>query len=152
MERISRITLSFALLSFTGSSVLGDCKCGRPLKGETTHWGGNMSIELEQNSTLKMVQGRVVEHGGEPLQGALVEVFVYDGHVPREGDNKRQQKSLAACKTAEDGKFCFKNLPSGKYEIRSSIDTGWNVTHVVVTVDTRNGQNETLQLPMSLGT
>ena len=110
-----------------------------------------MSIELEQKSTLKMVQGRV-ENGGKPLPGALVEVFVSEGHVPSGSDEKSEQKRLAACKTAEDGKFCFKSLPSGRYEIRSSIDTGWDVTHAVVTVDTKNGKTERLHLPMHVGT
>jgi protocatechuate 3,4-dioxygenase beta subunit len=151
MERALKIALSFVLLGFAGSSVLGDCKCGRPLEGETTHWGGNESIELEQKSTLKMVQGRV-EYGGRPLRGALVEVFASEGRIPIGNDEKSEQKRLATCKTAEDGEFCFKNLPSGRYEIRSSMDTGWDVTRVVVTVDTKNGRNERLHLPMYLGT
>jgi hypothetical protein len=105
MERALKITLSFALLGFTGSSVLGDCKCARPLEGETTHWGGNMSIELDPKATLK-VQGRV-ESVGKPLR----------------------------------------SLPFGRYEIRSSIDTGWDMTHVVVTVDTKNGKNRKTSSP-----
>ena len=98
-----------------------------------------------------MVQGRV-ENGGKPLRGALVEVFVSEGRIPSGSDEKNDQKRLAANKTAEDGRFCFKSLPSGRYEIRSSIDTGWDVTHVVVTVDTKNGKNERLHLVMYLGT
>ena len=150
MERALNIALSFVLLGFASSSVLGDCKCVRPLEGETTHWGGNTSIELEK-SILKMVQGRV-ENGGKPLRGALVEVFASEGPIPSWNVGKGEQKRLAACKTAEDGKFCFKNLPSGTYAIRSSIDTGWDVTHVVVTVDTKYGKNERLHLPMQVGT
>jgi hypothetical protein len=151
MERAVKIVLSLVLLGFTGPSVLGDCKCGGLPEGETTHWGGNMGVELEQKSTLKMVQGRV-ENGGKALRGALVEVFMSDGQISSGSDEKSGRKRLGACKTAEDGKFCFKKLPSGKYEIRSSIDSGWDVTHVVVTVDTENGNNERIHLPMQLGT
>ena len=151
MARAVKIVLSLVLLGFAGPSVLGDCKCGGLLEGETTHWGGNMSVELEQKSTLKMVQGRV-ENDGKPFRGALVEVFMSDGQIYSGSDEKRGQRRLGTCKTGEDGKFCFKNLPSGRYEIRSSIDSGWDVTHVVVTVDTKNGKDEKIHLPMQLGT
>jgi hypothetical protein len=152
MERALQIALSFALLGSASSSVVGDCKCVRPQEGETTHWGGNMSIELEQKSTLKIVQGRV-ENVGKPLRGALVEVFESDGHILRgSGGERQEQKRLAACRTSGDGKFCFKNLPSGTYEVRSSIDSGWDVTHVVVTVDAKKGKNDKLRLSMNVGT
>lgn len=146
-----KTVLGFVLLGFTGSSVFGDCHCQRAPESETTHWGGNMRIEVEQKSTLKMLHGRV-EYDGKPLGNALVEVFAKDGHIPSGLDGRSEQKRLAACKTKNDGEFCFKDLPSGKYEIRSSIDTGWDVTYVVLTVDTKKGKNRRLHLPMNVGT
>ena len=87
----------------------------------------------------------------QTISGALVEVFVSDGRIPTQGDEQPHQKRVAGCKTAEDGEFCFKGLPSGRYEVRSSVDNGWDVTHVVVTVDAKNGNSERLDLPMQLG-
>lgn len=91
MDRVLEIALSLSLLGFACSSVLGDCKCERSLEGETTHWGGNVRVELEQKSSLKTLQGRVENHGS-PLQGALVEVFLNDEHTPNEHDEKREPK------------------------------------------------------------
>jgi hypothetical protein len=110
-----------------------------------------MRVELEQKSPLKNLHGRV-EGAGGPLQGALVEVFLNDEASPNGRNEKREQKRVAACKTAEDGEFCFKNLPSGRYEIRSSIDSGWDVTYVNVTVDVKKGKNQKLRLLMQVGT
>jgi hypothetical protein len=97
MERVLGIALSFSLLGFACSSVFGDCKCGRPLEGETTHWGGNMRVELEYKSPLKNLHGRV-EVGDGPLQGALVEIFLNDEASPNGRDEKREQKRLRLVK------------------------------------------------------
>jgi hypothetical protein len=53
-----------------------------------------------------------------------------------------KQKELAACVTAEDGKFCFRHLPPGKYELRASLNAGWNITHVYVVVDKKSQPKE----------
>ena len=137
--------MCFLMFGFTGTLVLGDCRCERVLEGETTHWGGNEAIVDEQKPTLKVVQG-VVENAGMPLRSALVEVFVGWKYAPT------GKKRVAACKTAEDGKFCFTNLRSGKYEIRSSIGKGWDVTHVLVTVDIKNGKDASLDVAMQVAT
>jgi hypothetical protein len=78
MKHSIKIALSFTLVGLTGSSLLGDCKCGRPFESETTHWGGNMSVELEPKARLKIVRGRV-ENGGKPFRGALAEVLTMVG-------------------------------------------------------------------------
>ena len=50
MKRHSKLGLIIAFLVSVSSSAVGDCKCGRAQKGETTHWGGNMRIEIEQKN------------------------------------------------------------------------------------------------------
>lgn len=61
-------------------------------------------------------------------------------------------RRLAACVTSEDGKFCFRHLRPGKYELRTSSKPGVNVTHVYVVVDKKAGQTKDLIARMSLGT
>jgi hypothetical protein len=141
------------LVPLTGSA-LGDCKCERPQKGETTHWGGNMRVEIERKGDVKMLHG-VVENHETPIQGALVEVFKNAEYSLRESSNGSRKAKLSrvtTCRTGADGKFCFRNLATGKYQIRSSIDSGWDVTFVNVIVDTRTGKDEQIDVPMEVGT
>jgi hypothetical protein len=137
-------------------SVLGDCKCHRPEKGETTHWGGNQVVVLVEEKSHRKMEGTIEMSGGRPLEHALVEIFDHPEYLLDQSSSfKRdhpEQKRLAVCRTAADGKFCVRDLPSGKYELRSSIDSGWDVTHVFVVLDKKAGQNKALRILMELGT
>lgn len=135
-------------------SVLGVCTCTHPNEGETTHWGGNEVIEEKRETSYRKLEGTVEYLGDRPLANALVEIFDHP-ELMEQAESKRSasgQRRLAACRTAADGKFCFRNLPSGKYELRSSLDSGWNVTHVYVVVDKKAGQGKRIQVQMSVGT
>lgn len=46
----------------------------------------------------------------------------------------------------------FSQFTSWKYELRSSIDGGWNITHIYVVVDQEQGRNQKIEVEMSLGT
>lgn len=137
-------------------SLLGDCKCHRPEKGETTHWGGNEVIVVVEEKSYSKLQGTVEMSDGRPLEDALIEIFdhpdyLLDGSASSFKD-RPEQKRLAVCRTAADGKFCFRGLPSGKYELRSSIGSGWNVTRVHVVVDKRAGRRKSIHVNMRVGT
>lgn len=155
MKDHSKLGLSIAFLVSVSSSALGDCKCGQVKKDETTHWGGNMRIEMEQKNPVKIVCG-VVQNGKKPVRGALVEVFANSESALREPSNGTQEEPketrVAACRTGADGKFGFRNLATGKYQLRSSIGPGWDVTFVNVAVDTKKGENEQIDVPMQVGT
>ena len=162
LDRISRTQalLVFATAVFAcllvAPSVLGDCKCGTPDKGETTLWGGNEMIVVTEENSFRKLEGRVQMSGDRPLENALVEVFDHPDYLldtsHSRGEGPPEQKRLAACRTAKDGKFCFRNLPAGKYELRSSLGSGWNVTHVYVVLDRHNKRDEKLKVLMQLGT
>jgi hypothetical protein len=146
------------LICFIGLTpfVLGDSKCHRPEKGETTHWGGNQVVVLVEEKSHRKIEGTIEMPGGRRVEHALVEIFdhpeyLMDQSSSFQGD-RPEQKRLAACRTAADGKFCFRDLPSGKYELRSSIDSGWNVTHVYVVLDKKAGEGKALRVLMELGT
>jgi Carboxypeptidase regulatory-like domain len=151
MKRLGTSALLFFFIGLACSSLLAECTCKHAPKSDTTRWGGNMSIEINQQAPLRTVHGRVARDD-EPVEGALVEVFEDNGQLPGSRDSKPAPKRIAACISAKDGKFCFKGLRSGKYEIRSSVDSGWNVTHVLVTVDAKKGTDVELSVAMSLGT
>ena len=61
------------------------------------------------------------------------------------------QQRLASCITGKSGKFRFVGLSSGQYELRVSRDAGWNVNHIYVLVDIKNGLNKSLRIGMTVG-
>jgi protocatechuate 3,4-dioxygenase beta subunit len=102
----------------------------------------------------RRLQGRVVRLG-EPVEDALVEIFDKPEYLLSPGSDSQdrpKQERLAACRTSADGKFCFRDLPSGTYELRSSFGSGWDVTHLHVMLDKKSGQNKPLEVSMHLGT
>jgi hypothetical protein len=137
-------------------SMSVDCACRKPEKGDQTRWGGNMMIVVPLDKSYRELRGTVTMFEGEVVENALVEIFDNADYLIHETDGHLQQAPhqtrLAACVTGPDGKFCFRDLPSGTYELRSSIKAGWNVTHVHVTVNKRSGENKPIVVHMSIGT
>jgi protocatechuate 3,4-dioxygenase beta subunit len=152
-----RKVLTVAVLALINvPSGLSDCKCARPEKGETTHWGGNEMIVVIERAPYKHLRGTIESSDGRPVDGALVEIFNHPEYLlndlPNEKRDRSEQQKLAACRTKADGKFCFRGLAAGTYELRSSIGTGWDVTHVHVSVDPKKGKSEEFNVRMHLGT
>jgi len=141
---------------FSAAILLGgdDCKCRRPEKGEETHWGGNEMIVVKEGHSYRRLTGTITMPDGRPLESALVEVFDSPDYLLDESwhGQPHPQKKLAACRTSAGGKFCFRHLSSGVYELRSSIGNGWNVTHVYIEVDTKTGSDKDVQVVMTMGT
>jgi hypothetical protein len=122
-------------LTITSPATLRGCRCAHPVKEETTHWGGNEDVvEIEERR--KQLQGIVKAEDGSPVSNVLVEVFTHPEYLlsqlPNDRQNGPEQQRVAACLTSAD-KFCFRHLPAAAYEIRSSVSSGWDVTHVHVT-------------------
>jgi hypothetical protein len=147
------IGVSLFVFALAVPSVLGNCKCHRAADNETTHFGGNEAVIFVAQESHQSLAGTVHAPDGTKLGNALIEVFDHPEYLldDKPGENHPEQKRLAACRTAADGKFCFRNLPPGKYELRSSIGSGWDVTHVYVGVD-NNGAAKKIQIRMKLGT
>jgi protocatechuate 3,4-dioxygenase beta subunit len=155
MQAISVSALALLACALVAPSLLGDCKCSSVKEEETTHWGGNEVVTEIENQSRRQVHGTVENPYLKPVEGALVEIFDHPDYLLDQNApytrNHPEQKRVAACRTSRDGNFCFRSLRSGKYELRSSIDSGWNVTHVYVVVG-KNGQTKQIQVRMTLGT
>lgn len=150
----SKLLALAGLSALISTSVLGDCKCTRPTKGETTHWGGNEVIQRKDETRHCKLEGTVEYLDDRPFANAFVEIFDHP-ELMDQAISKRShsgQRRLAACHTTADGKFSFRNLPSGKYELRSSFDNEWNVTQILVIVDKESGSNQPLRVTMRVGT
>lgn len=64
----------------------------------------------------------------------------------------REAKEMRARVTRDDGKFCIRNLHSGKYELRASVNAGIDVTHIYVVLDRKSGSNAPMVVLLQLGT
>ena len=139
------------------ASALEKCKCSPPGADETTHWGGNQAIVIKESKIYSSFRGVVQDATGKPFLNVLVEVFDHPDHLllehPLNEKEKAKQRRIAACKTGDDGKFCFVKIPKGKYEIRTSIDSGWNVTHVWVRLNPSHRRSgiSRIEIQMHLG-
>jgi hypothetical protein len=151
----TRTTLAFGVSLFVfalaAPCVLGDCKCHRPASGETTREGANLFVVQDEKKPYRHLNG-IVEMGSTGLlEDVLVEIFDQPEYLLDSSAKAPNQKRLAACVTAAAGKFCFRHLPDGKYELRASLNSGVNITHVYVVVDKKAGQTKKLRVGMSLG-
>ncbi len=132
-------------------AVVSHCKCRPADEGDATREGANQVVIIEAHRKL---EGRVKAEFDGAVENALVEIFDNPGYLFDEHsrNNHPTQRWIAVCRTAADGKFCFKGLPSGKYELRSSVDGGWNITHVYVVVENKLGRDKAMLVKMILGT
>ena len=155
MKYMRDVPLIFILLY--PSYANDNCRCIPTNTDEKTHYGGNMAIVFKERKVYKTLHG-VVNNVGKPISNVLVELFDHPDHLlldyPRNIEEKAKQHRISACKTANDGKFCFSNIPPGIYEIRASMGVGWNVTSVWVCFAPRkwNGKKSEIIIPMEVGT
>ena len=152
--RICRAGAAFLLLTAVTPQVFADCKCHRPEKGDKTRWGGNESVVIVPEHHFRELSGTVETFQDEKMEGALVEIFDKPDYLVNNKPwaDKPKQILLKNCVTAADGKFCFRGLPSGTYELRVSKDQGWNVTHVYIVVDRKAAEKlEPLHITMHIG-
>jgi protocatechuate 3,4-dioxygenase beta subunit len=147
MKQLFIVTL--ILVCLTSSLSANDCKCTPAPPNETTRAGANEEIVLTEKKPRKTLHGLVRDVNGEALADVLVEVF----DNPNAQGNVRQNR-LAACVSGADGRFCFKNIPDGKYELILSKGGGWNRSHVYVVIAPRSRKSTKagLNLPLQVGT
>ena len=149
-----KFLITLTLLVLLSNFLVKDCSCLPPAPNETTHQGGNELVSFIENKTYKAVHGVVRGENGEPLKGVLVELFDKPDWIrkqdwSRPGDERR----IAACKTGSDGRFCFENISAGQYELRGSIDSAWNPSHVLLKVNphSKRASRKAITLQMRVG-
>ena len=133
-------------------------KCECVASVESTRSGANQTLLVIERRKYRSINGIVRDANGLAVSDLLVEVFDHPEHLllsyPESVQNKKVQHRIAACVVGENGRFCFKNIPAGKYELRFSKDGGWNHTqvYVVVAPSNRKATNRRLVISMQVGT
>ena len=140
------MNLTLLVVLLIGSTVFlqapGGSRCKCATSHESTREGANENIVLVEREKHHRLEGIVRTVNGETLPGVLVEVFNKPEYLllsyPESEEKKKGQKRLMGCVVGADGKFCFPDLPPGKYELRFSMAGGWNQTHVYVIIAPRS--------------
>ena len=99
------------------------CTCVQAPPGETTHWS-NGEVIMNDNKIYQRLNGVITYPNGSPASGALLEIYDNPENLvrlwKRPESKPIRQRRIATCKTGTDGRFCFVNVPPGKYELRGS--------------------------------
>jgi hypothetical protein len=100
-----------------------------------------MSVVLAETYTVKTLQGSIVDSNDKPISDAQIEII----KISEDGEGK----VIYVCKTQGSGKFHFKKVKEGKYEIRVSLE-GYDKTSVRVTVSKDSHSSEDIVIPMKV--
>jgi hypothetical protein len=140
-KNMSKLQLwNIVLILIVGSLPARPCSCQKALEHDLPH-GANEDIEYSDR-TVKRIQGRVVFHDESPVEDVVVEVYqiTREDKTLRPREIVRRRERRAACVTQKDGRFCFADLPSGRYLVRAgtrSASAGMNEVFLRVNLDRR---------------
>src|SRR5439155_9066468 len=126
MNPFSRTAVLATFLLAVATITLAECS----ISNETTVWGGNQRIVINESKAMASIRGRVVQDTDpqEPWSGILVELYDHPEELLRAGPSSdMERKRIVGCKTDAMGAFSFSPKP-GEYEIRFSCCNGVNVT------------------------
>jgi hypothetical protein len=92
--------------------------------------------------TVRRLEGTVTDGSGELLEDALIEVTT----MPKKGTGK----IVRTCLTQPGGKFCFKGLKPGKYQVKYRKE-GYNAVYATVNITSQAEDGKTISIEMSVG-
>jgi len=118
------------------------CGCSPPIREQKTSWGKDWVI-ITESENLKLLQGKAVSTREDAtLANVLVEVYDQPDILLLDWKERSarisEQHRIAACVTGKDGRFCFRKIPPGKYELRCSRSGEWDPTSVIVNIGSKN--------------
>jgi protocatechuate 3,4-dioxygenase beta subunit len=131
-----------SLLIASIASTKSGCPCKKFPFIEGAEFG-HMTITVFDEKPVNRIQGRITDRLDRSVSNAKVYVWrwprnVSDEYFPAGDRNFDEYKNrLAACETGEDGRFCFKGLPSGKYKV-CAHGSNFNSTCALVRLKTKS--------------
>jgi len=133
------------------------CSCKKAPPGETTHWS-NGEVIMNDGKIYQRLYGVVKYPDNSPAPDALLEIYDKPDNILRRWKHAKpkpiRQRLIATCKTGTDGRFCFANIPPGKYELRGSkspaMCCAWNPFRAYVVLDPRKRTSTYAELEIDL--
>jgi len=156
MKLTSTLVLLFSFILFLQESHGSRCLCAA--SNEPTRDGANENLVIAESEKYRQLAGVVQDLNGQILSDVLVEVYDKPEYLllkyPESEEKKKAQRRLAGCVVGADGKFCFRGLRPGKYELRFSKAGGWNHTqvYVVIAAAKQKASKRSLEITMHPGT
>ena len=99
-----------------------------------------MIVKIEEIETAEL-KGLIVDPDKKPMPESVIEVY----------EAKEDGRLIATYKTGGDGKFCIKNLPTGKYLIKAGYSRfGFNCTDIEVQI--KGKTKRLVKIPLEVGT
>ncbi len=147
-----RLLIAILILASTAASERVHTSGCNPTTSERTRWGNVVAVLNLQKNPVKSLWG-TVRDSVDPVDRVLVEVYPLHGNNPEWHGPDREagiESRVSACITGKTGDFSF-DLPSGRYEIRSSR-ADWKTTSVLVVIDTKKGKKTPLEIQLQVGT
>lgn len=128
------------LISVVFVSLAFGQKCNDKTVGNERRVCSHMVVEL-QGIVTSQIKGVVVDGNEKAIPDSVIEVY----------EAKEDGKLIATYKTDFEGKFCFKNLPNGKYFLRAGWSRlGFNCTDLKIEI---KGKIERIvKIPLEVGT
>jgi hypothetical protein len=92
--------------------------------------------------TLRRLEGTVSGASGEHFEDTLIEVTT----MPKKGAGK----TVRTCLTQSGGKFCFRDLKPGKYQVKYRKE-GYNAVYATVNISPQAEDGKTISIEMNVG-
>ena len=152
-------TLALLIILIFLALPIETTKCQCQKAEDDTPALGTLFVSMN-GGRVKNLQGVILSPDGKVMKDAIVEVFENRSKAEDEnisGAEVSQSSGLkrkAACLTAENGEFCFTNLPPGRYLLRAGhrSDGQFSAVYVVVTLDPhgKSSSNEGLRAELAV--
>ena len=135
---IKATVLTFLLL-FSVQIIFAQ-KCVERSVGNERRFCSHMIVEIEGFETAEL-KGIIIDSNEDPIPESVIEVY----------EAKEDGRLIATYKTGGDGKFCIKDLPTGRYLIRAGYSgKGFNCTNIEVQI--KGKKKRFVKIPLEVGT
>jgi len=128
------------VILFSAIFIFGQ-KCVEPTnKSSERRVCSHMEVTIDEVVT-SQIKGIVLDANNDPVLESIIEIY----------ESKENGKLVAVYKTGDDGKFCIKKLPKGKYSLKVGWSRfGFNCTNLEVEI--KGNKKKLIKVPLQVGT